>query len=314
MKSHTRLVLTIAMLVVTSACSALASGYSSPFVTYSDVISDIRSARHVTLSAYTLDPRGAVLGALASAAHRNAHVHLVLTGEGFQYAIDQNCEILRRLTRSNSCTAGTTTTSGTMQVSITAYPLHMKALVTDESIVVTDTNFAKGSRHTPAGTFIELPQTMRETLLRAILGAPGYIGPFTTQKALSLRVEAAAIAGGSGPVSVETEDFTAHNPVYDALLAIAPTRHVIVVVNDRDAETTPGFQEAASALVRAGATIYLSSADEKIAVTGHTCWVGSTNVSEGLDDQVDWGLRIDDAQSCAYLASRILRNSGLTAP
>ena len=278
------------LLLASVGCSS-ATPPPAPFTTYQHALATIDTSSSIILSAYMLSPNSRVTRHLAQAAARGAHVHVVLTGEGFGYAL-----------RDNRQTAALLTKRG-VRVQLSDYPLHMKSLIGDHDTIVTDTNF------TARGLYVELPAGARATVYHAILGHTGFYGGFTTDKASSLRVEAAALASTTGPITIESESFSDHNPVFDVLLvAIARHRSVEVLANADDAAHSASFARASSILGAAGVHVHLVRSDEKLAVSNSVCWAGSSNSSRGLESQVDWGLRLDNAAACTWLAQRIERN------
>lgn len=285
MRGSVRAALTLLVLGLVG-CGGDAGSLDAPGLSSFDAaLGAIAGARTVTLSAYTLVPRSAIVRALVAAAHRGARVSVALTGEGFDYALEQN-----RTTEAILRQAG-------VRVHVTAYPLHMKALVADGRVVLlTDTNFSRD------GLFVQVPAATANVVENAIEGRTSYYGALTTEKAMSLRVEAAIIRGTTGPVYLETESLGAANPIYDALQdAIAARRPLRILASAADAATSPIPPTLAP-------FTHLVSSNEKILVAGDTCWTGSANSSGGLEAQVDYGLRFDDAQICAALARRLARN------
>lgn len=277
----------------------------APFTNYTAVLDAIDSASTITLSAYTLAPSytiGAttrpnpIITHLAARAAAGAHVSVVLTGDGFDYALEQNHDVSEILTRAGA------------RVRLTSYPLHMKALVTDgRTIIVSDENFSK------SGLYETLPPAMGATVERAILGTAGYYGPFTTAKATSLNVEAALLEEPHAhALYIETESFGANNSVFDAINSTLASGHdVVLLANAKDAResrgTIPAIQSIADAYPK-HFRAYLVRATEKIAINGDHCWTGSSNSSPGLPEQIDFGLRIDEPAACAYLLQRLRNN------
>src|SRR5579863_2881889 len=92
---------------------------------FDDAVAAIDSARRsITVSAYTLNPvsQRRFLEHLEDAANRGVHVHLVLSGEGFGYAVSQNREIAVELR--------------SVRVELLQRPIHLKAIVVDSGRVV----------------------------------------------------------------------------------------------------------------------------------------------------------------------------------
>lgn len=300
MKNFRLLLLTF----VLGGCAALAQAAPHQFARYQDVASAIGSASNITVSAYTLMPSSPLVDELEQRAARGAHVRLVLTGDGFGYALRQNCEIVTRMTGTRRCEPGTTAARGTLRVTLTSYPLHMKSAVADHAVFVSDTNFSRN------GLYLRLGPELEPTVLRAVLDSTGYYGGFTTSKGLSLRVEAALIAGSTAPVLLETESIGDGNPVFYALVdAQRAGRRVTVFANARDYKRSRSEHRALYELRNAGIDVHLINASEKLAIVGSSCWLGSSNASGGLSEQVDFGDRLDDPNSCTFLRSRIDSNA-----
>ncbi|MHB8139636.1 MAG: phospholipase D-like domain-containing protein [Vulcanimicrobiaceae bacterium] len=299
------LAFTLATLVTVAGCAALLSAPPpAPFASFQTISNAISRSRHITLSAYTLDPHSPLLRLLATRARHGASVHVILTGHGYSYALRQNCAIVRRLAHSADCEPGHTATLGNAHVTITRYPLHLKALLADREIFVTDTNFST------MGLYLQLAPALKPTVLKALHGAPGFAGGFTTEKARSLAVEAAIIATSHAPVSLETESIGPYNRVFAALLAAAHAgQHVTVLINARDYRSNRTEHVAVRMLSRAGVIVQRSNATEKITVVGHSCWFGSSNASDGLRTQIDWGARFNSDALCSFLARRLAGNA-----
>jgi hypothetical protein len=294
MKPHVHWLKRIAMLLVVilllAGCATLAS--NERITSYDEAYDAIQRAKWVEMTAYTLVPQSAIVRLLEAKARNHAYVKLALTGDGFDYALQQNQQVANLLHPAG------------VHVILTSYPLHMKLLFTPSATFVTDTNFTR------RGLYIRLNREERAAAAKALLGQDAYAGGFTTTKGRSLSVEAAMLNEGFGPLSVETESFGAHNPVYDALEhALASHRGVLLVVNSNDARHNESEHAAISRLESLGARVVYSTASEKIASNGSHCWVGSSNSSPQLFDQVDFGLRIDDYNTCRVLLSRLQYNA-----
>jgi hypothetical protein len=275
------------LLIVAAGCAQAATGRLS---SYDEVLGSIRHARWVELTAYTLAPNSTLVRTLASKAQSGATVNVILAGEGFDYALQQNAQIAAALQAHGG------------HVRTTNYALHMKLLLTPTATIVTDTNF------TTKGLYVRLNPTERAVALKAFDGSDGYVGGFTTTKGRSLDVEAALLAEGRSPIVLESESFGDNNPVYAALsAALDAHRTVDLIVNSNDAHDNAAEHAAIAALAGRGAHVVYSSESEKIAVNGDDCWTGSSNASPGLETQVDWGLRLDDASVCRTFLDRLRR-------
>ncbi|TAM92212.1 hypothetical protein EPN42_01470 [bacterium] len=253
----------------------------------STAIAAVNGARSsITVSAYTLSPHQEFLRALEAAAARGVRVHLVLTGDGFDYAIAQNREIAARPVG--------------MRVELLSRPIHLKALVVDGGRIVAldDENFSR------CGALVTLDSDYALPVERAAVGDPQDALPLTLTKSRSLALEAALIDHARHDVTVETESFSGGNAVANAL-AEALARHVSVTLTVASPEAMRNQAERATldALARAGATVYFQHGTAKGAIIdGRVGWIGSSNATEGLEEQIDWGYASDDPQFVRTLA------------
>lgn len=275
------------------AASAPAADDGARLGSFDDAIDAIGGAQHtITLSAYTLNPerQQRFLGALEQAAARGVNVHVVLTGEGFGYAITQNRELA-------SAPHG-------MRVELLGRPIHLKALVIDRGRVValSDENFAR------CGAVLFLSSSFALPVERAAIGDPHEALPLTVTKGRSLALEAALIDRAKSSVTVETESFSGNNAVAVAL-AHAATRGVRVhlIVNGSEAESNPNEQSvlvAMRSLPRASVS-YQSGTAKGAVIDDSVAFFGSSNASEGLEDQIDFGYASTDTAFVGAIASQL---------
>jgi hypothetical protein len=274
--------------VATLASGCAARGAETSLAGYNDIRSAIDRGAWVDLAAYTLVPQSDIVRALAAKARSHHPVQVLLTGQGFDYAIEQNQQVATILRAAGA------------KVLLSDYPLHMKLLVTPAVAMVSDTNFTR------RGLYLILPAYARATAIAALSGQTGYAGSFTTSKGLSLRVEAALLSSTHGSISLQSESFGDGNPVYDALVnALARHRSVVVTVNKRDLSESPTEYAALDVLRAKGARVLTSDRDDKFATVDGSCWWGSSNSSPGLQEQVDWGIRFDDSTLCRAIQARL---------
>lgn len=266
----------------------------APFTNFDAVLGDIASAHVINLSAYTLQPNAPIVYALIVAARRGVPVKVLLTGQGFHYARQQNRETALRLRKHQ------------IEVKITPYPLHLKALITNSATIVSDTNFSD------RGLYLSLPRADAGAILRAWQGTPNYLGDFTTGKRLSLQMEGAILLANTGPITLETESIGTDNAVFTALtIARKQGRQVRITINERDYRSSRAEHRAVTILRSEGVQVSTSQSDEKIAVSGNSpCYYGSSNASGGLGQQIDFGIRIDNPRLCSFLLHRIPVRSG----
>ncbi len=172
-------------------------------------------------------------------------------------------------------------------------PLHVKALLADGRVFLDDRNWATRS------LVIELPKGAASAVRRAINGdATAAYGDVTFSKGASLRREAQLLATARSQIALESESFGAENPVYDALRAAARRGVAVrVLVNAEDAKDNQREAAAIGALERAGVQVAYTSTTDKLAIIdGRAAWVGSSNASEGVQEQIDWGVTTTDAR------------------
>lgn len=272
------------------------------FVDNAAILQAIDNARvSVLVSAYTLNPHAAILQHLRAAQSRGVRTQLVLTGDGMGYAVQENREI--KASEPN------------MHIVLLEQPIHLKCVVVDHGthVFVTDRNFAKD-----ADLVLQLPSRYALPLERAAIGDPHDAPPLTVTKGASLDAEAALIDHARRTVSIETESFGSGNPVTDALeRAIQRGVRVHLVVAQAEATEASHRSERTllSQLARAGVIVDTSSADQKIAIIdGDRGWIGSSNATRMLRDQIDWGYVTQDIGMLQTMQNAINEDAGRAAP
>ncbi len=159
---------------------------------------------------------------------------------------------------------------------------------------------------------IELPEGAATTVRRAIDGdATAAYGDVTFSKGASLRREAQLLATARSQIALESESFGAENPVYDALRAAARRGVTVrVLVNAEDARNDQREAVAIAVLERAGVQVAYTSATDKLAIVdGRAAWVGSSNASENVQDQIDWGVTTTDGRMLRQIEGAFERST-----
>lgn len=269
------------------------------------LIAAIQGARDVTLSAYVLRP-GPVLEALESAERRGARVTVRLEGRPYG---DPSGELLR----DNQAAVSVLTQLGgdarLQDAGGTAHgsPLHMKAAVVDGAAFLDDRNWPSDGHD-----FIVRDSFASDT--GAVLGAlqgdrPKPSRLFWTDKGDALAGEARMLydASHTSGVEIESESFGYSRKMYGAIEFLA-AHHVPVrlLVSVRD--LNPKEQSALDRLRQAGVKVRTCDLDEKMALADGRAWIGSSNATFGVDDQIDWGLRTDAPNVLAALHRRFEQN------
>jgi phosphatidylserine/phosphatidylglycerophosphate/cardiolipin synthase-like enzyme len=282
--------------------SAQAAVRSRILVEVRDVIASIGAARTVTISAYTLSPRGKMSGALLAAAARGARVSVALDGSAFGAAA-----------RSNARTIAEFNARG-IRVHLTERPLHLKAAVIDGAVFLSDRNWTSGRGHE---VVIRDPYTGDRTIVeRAILGDPGSNEHLWLRKADALAAEARLVAQrASHEVLVESESFGAGTPLYDALRARARAHDSVhLIVAAFEYRRSSAEQRAVAELVREGVHVRIGTSGEKLALDGSNAWIGSANATRGLPNQVDFGFIFHNREIAAQLRAQYEENWNAATP
>ena len=295
--------------VLTAVNPSLASG-GAKLADLGDVVDAIRTSRTVTLSAYTLSRRSRVTRALIAAVNGGASAHLVLDGKGMAGAVRGNRTLAADLC---DATHGAIAQSaagprllplcqGRLRIDLTRFPLHMKAAIADGVVYLSDRNWTTSRR----SVILRVKSSARFTVERAILGSAGTSGSLTTRKADSLAAEAALLARRrSHIVLLETESF-GRGAIATQLANRARAGDGVTLVVARMEYQRSGAERAlVSELVRDGVHAYTGTSDEKIAVDGDAVWLGSSNATSGVPEQIDWGFATIDGALARELARHV---------
>jgi len=280
MKRLTRNVLPAIAALALLFCARGNAGEPLRFTTVREVTDRIASARSVTVSAYTLSPRGTMTRALLAAAQRGARVRVVLDGHAFGAAQHANLATGLELRQAH------------VRVDYTLEPLHMKAAAIDDALYLSDRNWTSRSR---AEVVLQdaIPQD-KPIVLRAVEGTPGSNGHLWTRKGDALQAEARVLqSNASHDASMETESFGSGTKVFDALTARRArgdrVRLIVAALEERSRGSN-AERAALARLAQAGVEIRVGTSGEKIALDGENGWLGSANATRGLADQIDWGM------------------------
>jgi phosphatidylserine/phosphatidylglycerophosphate/cardiolipin synthase-like enzyme len=270
-------------------CSRAGASEPLRFTTVREVTDRIGNARSVTLSAYTLSPNGAMTRALLAAAAHGARVRVVLDGHAFGAAQHANLATGLELRQAR------------VRVEYTQEPLHMKAAAIDDVLYLSDRNWTSRSR-----AEIVLQDAIAQDkpiVLHAVDGTPGSNEHLWTRKGDALAAEARVLqSNASHDVVVETESFGSGTKVYDALTARRKRGDRVRLIVAALEERSKGANTERSSLrqlVAAGIEVRVGTSGEKIALDGENGWLGSTNATRGLADQIDWGMTTQGAMTAA---------------
>lgn len=275
--------------------------------TTNDVLAAMRHAHSITFTSYVLRP-GRVLSALQEAASRGERVIVRLEGRPYadsSGALHQFNEDAVASLRADGANASLRVAEGA--------PLHFKSAVIDGRVVfLDDRNWPDDGQDT----------ILRDTDMRdvraaaaATRGRSRAYAPLATRKDPALALEARAIyaAGNSGEgADVESESF-GYGRIFAALLHDADRQlPVRLIVSQRDLQ--PRTRSALDKLCRHGVAVRISANDEKMAVTAGQAWLGSANATRGIEEQIDWGIRIYDRPVIAALQSRFATTWNAATP
>jgi phosphatidylserine/phosphatidylglycerophosphate/cardiolipin synthase-like enzyme len=255
----------------------------------------VARAHDVILSAYVLSPYGRMTRALDEAGRRGARVHVVLDGA-----------VSGGVARSNRATAQKLREAG-VRVDITSWPLHAKIAVVDGLLYLTDRNWA--SRGAAELVIRDDQAADKPIALRAVLGASETNDHFSTRKRDALALEARMIRqSSSSTVAVETEAFSPGTEVAAAIRRSAEHGgEVRLLIDEREYRQSSREQGAIARLMAAGIRVRVGRVSEKLDIAGGEAWVGSANMTPGVPDQIDWGLRMP-ASLVPVIATQFDRN------
>lgn len=240
-----------------------------------DVLAALESARSVSFSAYMLHP-GAVFDALDAAARRGAHVEVRVEASPYRAGslARLNAQMVERLRRDG---ADARAMDG----------VHTKELTVDGVAYLDDSNWlGRGG----------------DTIVRdADADDPGVATTKGAALALELRLIEGARAGDT--IALETESF-GNGPVSGALeRAALRGANVRILVSDRELRGNAREVATIADLERAGATVRVTQATEKLAIVAGAVWVGSANATYGAFEQSDWGATTTDDTIRAHCAN-----------
>jgi hypothetical protein len=245
-----------------------------------DAADAIRASSAPVVASFIIYPNSAVFRALAP----NRHGILILDGAD-DFILDQNHTTIAAIP-ANGASAG-----------LTRIHSHIKAALTDRStLFLTDRNWARASivivDHDPADAHA-FAAAMNDGTQAG--DPPDRSTPtLALRKDTALAREAALLSQARGPIRFSTESFGDGTAVYRQLAAHASGAQIIVAASEyRD---KPDEQRAVAALAAAGASIRLSTLDEKMLLTNSGVFSGSANASPGVQHQLEWGIVTADPQ------------------
>jgi phosphatidylserine/phosphatidylglycerophosphate/cardiolipin synthase-like enzyme len=262
-------------------------------------VAALRTARNVTLTAYTLS-RGRVLDALAQAAARGAAVHVFLEGNVDRDGVPLNAGAAARLRRT-----GADVHLVNANADAYAATLHCKAALVDGTLFLDDRNWPSNG----GDTIIRDDATRDARLLRDALAgrADKPASSFAVTKRAALDAEARVLlaARSGSDVIVESESFGGANRAFGAIQRAARAgARVRLLVNRHDLQASASERRALERLVAAGVAVRSCDGEEKFAVvSGSNGWLGSANASAAFEqpDQLDWGMRTNAPQVLAHV-------------
>jgi hypothetical protein len=278
--------------------------------------STLKHAQSIALTAYTLRD-GRVLRALEQAARQGADVRVRLERDPLDDAAGT-------LHQANAASIAALRTAGAKAEATGAGEpvLHLKAAVVDGVAWLDDRNWASGGAERILRD--DDPDDVA-AVTSAVGGGPGADGHLATTKSGAQWLEADVIrAAGTAPLIVESESFGT-GAIYNALLhraqAREPTR---LIVAGREVAEAGGRSErsrlahlaALGVEVRVGDPNH-GDLDEKLAVSGDDCWVGSANATYARDafgEQRDWGIASREPGLIDGLRAAIERNWSAARP
>jgi len=264
-------------------------------VPISYVFDGIASAKNVLVTAYTLSPESDMVRRLLLAAHHGAHVSVGLDATAFESAATANDTLASTLELSN--------------IEVHKIPTsHIKAVVLDNVIYLSDRNWpASDNQQVVVRDTLASDRRILETaIFGGRLGANDHLW---TKKADALKAEAAVIsARTSDEIDVETETFGAGTPVFEAIGArAAGGDHVKLLVASSDYARSSIARRAIANLQARHVEVRLTNANEKFAIEGYNCWVGSANATRDLTSQIEFGMAFRDAGMATTLHGQFVR-------
>jgi phosphatidylserine/phosphatidylglycerophosphate/cardiolipin synthase-like enzyme len=257
----------------------------------SAVFDEIAHSQTITLCAFTLSPHGKTARMLEDAARRGARVSVTLDSKAFGSAESMNAQTI------------TDFQAAGIRVHESSGALHLKAGIFDgQRIYLTDKNFTSSGANE---LVLNDPYPGDRMLVeRAILGVGGSNDHLWLRKADALAAEASLITSSprGGAIDVQTESFGPGTPVYNALFASAQNDHrVRLLVYRSELRSNDREREALEALSRAGVSVRIASTNEKLAIVGQRSFVASSNATQGLPNQIDFGFYVGDPSATAQI-------------
>lgn len=297
-----RAIVALALLIAPFAPATLADS-PSPLVP----VSSFEMLAHIAVwggdvTAYSLQPDGALVRALALACATGHHAVVTLDKPSFDRAIiRENGEVMARLSR---CTTGWSRRS-----------IHLKTVVSGGSTYLSDTNFGANALVISAQN-----ASVRSLIARTIVAARTGTTPdtravetdswaFASVKKTALALEYLGLEqSGSGEIDVATESF-GDSPFAKALYTLASRgRPVRLIVARRESQQDSAERRVLDVLRNVGVQVRFDTTNEKEMLDDRTCWVGSANATVGppqVQTQPDWGFLVSRTDRlCALLQER----------
>jgi hypothetical protein len=273
-------------------------------------VSTLEHARSIALTAYTLRD-GRVLKALEAAAQGGADVRVRLERD----PLDDAAGTLH--TANAASIAALRAAGAKAETTGPGEPvLHLKAAAVDGVAWLDDRNWASGGAERILRD--DDPDDVA-AVSSAITGKPGADAHLATTKSGAQWLEADVIrAAGIGPLIVESESFgtgTIYNTLLHRAQAHEPTR-LIVAGRELTEASNKSERSRLAHLATLGVEIRVGDPkhgdlDEKMAVSGDDCWVGSANATYArgtFGEQRDWGIASREPGIVDGLRSAFERN------
>lgn len=259
-----------------------------------EIFERIAAAKTITIAAYSLKDTSPIVADLAAAADRGARASVALS-RGFGMFVSTNRATAAFLENHH------------VRVHIlesTTESTHVKVAIIDGEVYLSDRNWSPSDTRQ-----IVIHDTVpgdRVLVERAILGDPGQNDHLWMRKADALAAEAEMLhVRHSNLVRVSSESFGPGTPVFDELLARAEAGdHIELLVAPSEYRHTGREQIAVADLQSHGVEVRLSTADEKVAIDGDFVWLGSTNATHGVPNQIDFGMRTSDKEIAHRLTAQ----------
>ena len=291
--------ITIALLLNLPLKSEAQSGQNLvAFVTLNDVVAAVDAERtQVGVSSFVLEPYGPLTQALLRARQRGANVVVWLPGKPY--------DPMGMVRKANGETQGLLQAAGA-KVIYTTFDLHLKSVMIHGATFLDDRNWAKSGKQI---ILLDKFPADQEAVLKSLQGGRGMTSLLTTIKSDSLEREGRIVALGGHPLNIETESFN-EGPLSEAIRkAIAQGADVQLIVAANEFKSAKEQELVASMIQESNGhlKVNVSSNSEKMAISGSSCWVGSTNGTSGVEDQVDWGMEMR-GQACTTLQSDFQNN------